>query len=89
MHLDSPDKQAISRGNSGFDPCKTLLRPQKEAASKYLLRMQVCRSVTLVVQSRKFQFCQLLAPACLMDGICVVCVQLTCMWACVKGMRDS
>ena len=38
MHLDSPDKQAISRLNSGFDPCKTLLLlgPSAERGSEQI-----------------------------------------------------
>jgi hypothetical protein len=43
MHLDSADKQAISRGSSGFDPCKTLLLlgPSTERGSKQVFVMHV------------------------------------------------
>ena len=72
MHLDSTDKQAMARLNRGFDTAAPMQR-ERQRRSAHACRCGSPRfSWTRV---RKVSVLQLLDAACLMERICVVCLQ--------------
>jgi hypothetical protein len=60
VQLNSSDKETISRGKRGSDPCEALQRQQREAARKDFSRMQVWHSAILAGECQKTKFFQLL-----------------------------
>jgi hypothetical protein len=92
MQLNSSDEETISRGKRGSDPCEALqlLSPSAERSSEE--RSSAHGGMALCDSGERAPEDQVLTAsvtACLMDCICVVCLRLACMGACIEGMCDS
>ena len=88
VHLDSSDEGTHSRGKRGRDPAGPPSVRREKQRERYFTHagMVLCDSRRRAPEDQVFPAS---VTACLMDCICVVCLQLACMWAYLEGMCDS